>query len=530
MTVDRPRRRSTLAAWTRVLIAALVALLITAATAQSTTVLRVAATANVTTWDPSLSFSTEALYLANIYEPLLWANAPGAATQFSPALATSWEVAADGSSWTFHLREGVTFHDGAALTADAVAASLNRHRAIGGAAFIWAPVADVVAVDDLTVRVDMAYAAPLDLIASSLYGAWIVSPDALAAAEGDESYFEAGIAAGTGPYMLVDFTPDAEVVLSRFADYWGGWDQPGHFENVVISIVADQVLQEQMLRAGEVDLALSLPPTSYADVSSDSAYVIHDVITPFNYVGFLNTLRAPLDDVRVRQAIAYATPYQDIITVGAEGRATQARGPAPQGIFPWSEDVPQYQQDVERAKQLLAEAGYPNGGFSLRLTHAAENAVQRAFAPVFADAMAEIGITVSIEPLLFNQQWALSRDNPAEAQDIFLLLYWPTYSDAGSDNLWSMFRSSAVPFFNLSYWHNPLFDELVDEAIELAGSDRTAAQQLYTDAMTILVNESPGLFFMDVGSWYAVPTYLSGFEYNINYPFATFFYPIRLER
>lgn len=496
--------------------------------AQSTTALRVASTASVTTWDPSLSFSTEAVYMANIYEPLLWANPAGAEEPFTPALATSWETAADGLSWTFHLREGVKFHDGATLDSDAVVRSIERHMAIGGAAFIWAPVAGVVAVDDMTVRLDLAYPAPVDLIAASLYGAWIVSPNALDAAEADEAYFEAGIGAGTGPYRLAEYQPDAEVVLSAFDDYWGGWSEPGHFQNVVVTIVSDQVLQEQMLLAGEVDLALSLPPTSYASISTDPNYEVHTVVTPFNYVGFLNTTRAPLDDVLVRQAISYAVPYDDIIAVGAEGLGTQGRGPVPQGIYPWSEEVPQYHQDLDKARQLLAEAGHEGGGFTLRLTYAAENVIERTFAPVLADALAEIGIKVEIEPLLFNQQWAIAKADPKEAQDIFLLLYWPTYSDGGSDNLWSMFHSSDAPFFNLSYWDNSLFDNLVDEAIVLTGTDRATAQALYVDAMTILVNEAAGLFFLDAGAWYAVPTYLEGFEYNINYPFATFFYPIRL--
>ena len=495
--------------------------------AQSTVALRVAATAGVTTWDPSLSFSTEALYMANIYEPLLWANPPSAAEPFTPALATSWEVSEDGLSWTFHLREGVVFHDGATLTADAVKRSIDRHLAIGGAAFIWAPLSEIVVIDDLTVRFDLTYAAPVDLIASSLYGAWIVSPLALDAAEADETYFEAGIAAGTGPYRLVSYLPDSEVVLTSFDRYWGGWDDGEHFSNVVISIVSDQVIQEQLLRAGEVDLALSLPPASHDAFAGDPAYDLHVETTPFNYVGYLNTLRPPLDDVRVRQAISYAMPYADLIEVGVEGLGTQARGPVPAGIFPYSEEVPQYSYDPERARQLLTEAGHEDG-FSLRLTYAAENAVERNFAPVLADALADIGIDVSIEPMLFNQQWALSKDDPANAQDIFLLLYWPTYSDAGSDNLWSMFHSSDVPFFNLSYWANDEFDAMVDEAVALTGTDRQAAQELYIEAMTLLVDQAPGLFFMDVGAWYAVPTYLAGFEYNLNYPFATFFYPLHL--
>ncbi len=519
------RKPSTLV---RLALLVFTAVVVGVVSAQSSTVLRVASTAAVTTWDPSLSFSTEAFYMANLYEPLIWANAAGSDEQFTPALATSWELSDDGLSWTFHLRDGVKFHDGETMDADAVVRSIERHKAIGGAAFIWEPVDKIVAVDDLTVRFDLKYPTPLDLVVASSNGAWIVSPAALDAAEEDDSYFEAGIAAGTGPYMLAEYQPDAEVVLRAFPDYWGGWDDVEHFENVVIRIVSDAVLQEQMLLAGEVDLALSLPVTSYQSILDNPAYNVQTVVTPYSYLGFLNTLRAPLDDVRVRQAIAYAVPYLDLIAVGAEGFASQARGPVPQGIFPWSEEIPQYHQDLEKARALLAEAGHEGGGFTLHLTYSAENAIERAFAPVLADGLAEIGIKVEIEPLLWNQQWAVAKDDPENAQDIFLVLYWPTISDAGSDNLWTMFHSSDAPYFNLSYWKNDKFDDLVDEAIKLTGTDRDAAQALYLDAMDILYDEAPGLFFFDYGGWFAIPTYLAGYEYNVNYPFATFFYPLHL--
>lgn len=497
-------------------------------TAQSTTVLRVASTANVTTWDPSLSFSTEALYMANIYEPLLWINAPGSEEEFSPALATSWETSEDGLTWTFNLREGVTFHDGAELTSEAVKRSIERTQEIGGASFIWLPLDSIDTPDALTVVFNLSYPAPMELVVSSLYGAWIISPDALDAVAEDEGWFEAGNAAGTGPYMLSEFTPDTEVVLTQFTDYWGGWDDKAHFENILISIVSDSVTQEQLLLGDEVDFADRLPPPSYDLFADDSNYNVYDVQTFFNYLGFLNVTREPLDNPLVRQAISYAMPYEDIINIGAEGRATQARGPVPAGVFPYSEDVPQYTQDLDKARELLTEAGYEGGGFELTLTYAAENPIEEAFAPLIKDALAEIGIDVTIEAMLFNQQWELAKGDPENAQDIFLLLYWPTYSDAGSDNLWSMFRSSENPFFNLSYYNNPEFDALVDEAIVLSGQDKDAAQALYTEAMTMLVDDAPGLFFMDVGNWFALPTYIGGFEYNPNYAFAHFFYPMYL--
>lgn len=510
------------------LILVLLLALTSSAFAQSTTVLRVASTAGVTTWDPAKSFSTEALYMANIYEGLVRVNPPDAENAYEPLLATDWSVSEDGLAWTFNLREGVTFHDGAALTADAVKRSIERAKDIGGASFIWLPLASIDAVDELTVQFNLSYPAPMELILGSTYAAWIVSPDALDAVAEDENYFEAGVAAGTGPYMLADYTPDAEVVLARHEDYWGAWSDD-QFENVLVSIIADAVTQEQLLRGGEVDFAHRMPPSSYDAFVADENYTVHTESTLFNYVGFLNVLRPPLDDITFRQALSYATPYEDIIEVAAEGLATQARGAVPPGVFPYSDDVAQYSYDPDMAQQLLADSGVDPSTVSLRITYAAENAVEERLAPLLKDAWEEtLGIEVTVEAILFGQQWSEAKSDPENAQDVFLLLWWPTYSDAGADNLWSLFRASENPFFNLSYWDNPDYDALIDEAGLLSGTDVDGALDLYTDAQNLMVEEAPGIFFMDVGAWYAVPTYLEGFDYNLNYPFSIFFYQMSL--
>ena len=489
-------------------------------------VLKVAATANITTWDPVKSFSTEALYLANIYEPLLRINPPTAAEKFTPVLATSWSSSADGLTWTFKLRDGVTFHDGEKLTADAVKQSIEAAAAKGGASFIWAALDKITAVDPLTVEMKLKYAAPMDLVASSLYGAWIVSPKALAAAATDDTYFEKGIDAGTGPYTIESYTPDKEVLLKKYDAYWGGWSDTTHYDKVLVSITPEAAVQQQMLDGGEVDLALSLPLENVASYKTNPDYTFIDEPSFFNYVGFFNTANKPLDNVKVRQALSYAIPYADIITVGAQGYGTQSRGPVPAGVFPWSADVPQYTQDLDKAKQLLSDAGYPNGGFKLNLTYAAENQNEARFAPLIKEAYAKLGVDVTITPIAFNQQWEQAKGDAAGRQDMFLLLYWPTYSDAGSDNLWSMFHSSDKPFFNLSYWKNADFDKLVDDAIGLTATQRDQAQAKYTEAMKLLVDQAPGLFFYDTQFVTAIPKRVAGFEYNLNYPFAQFFYPM----
>src|SRR6185436_7246697 len=179
----------------------------------------------------------------------------------------------------------------------------------------------------------------------------------------------------------------------------------------------------------------SIPGDSYASFASNSDYTVTFEPSLFNYTAFFNTLKAPLDDVKVRQALSYAIPYEDIIKIGASGRGTQSHGTAPNGVFPYSTDVKQYTYDLEKAKALLKEAGHENGGFSLKLTYASENSTEEAFAPLIKDSFAQIGVDVTIEPMQFSEQWALAKTDPATAQDMFLLLYWPTYSDAGGDNM-----------------------------------------------------------------------------------------------
>jgi peptide/nickel transport system substrate-binding protein len=497
-------------------------------------VLKIANTATFTTWDPIKSFSTEAAYMGNMYEQLLRLNPPGSSEKFTPLLATSWESSPDGLVWTFHLRPNVKFHDGEKLTADAVKMSIEAAKDHGGASFIWAPLDKIEVVDDLTVKFTLTYAAPLDLIAASLYDAWIVSPKALQAVAADDKYFESGLEAGTGPYKLESYKADQEIVFTRFDDYWGGW-QPGQFDKVLVEIVSEAITQQQMLEGGQVDLVTRLPIENQASFKDNPNYTYSEEPTLDNYVGFFNTLRPPLDNIKVRQALSYAIPYNDIITIAAKGLGTQARGPVPAGVWPWSADVNQYTTDLEKAKALLAEAGHPNGGFKLKLTYASENDTEAAFAPLIKDSFAQIGVDVTIEPILFNQQWDAAKTDPKNAQDMFLLLYWPTYSDAGSDNMWSMFYGTGdkppylnVTAFNLSYWKNDKYNALMDEAMAKTVTDPTTSQAKYVEAMNLLVDEAPGLFFFDTKVVFVIPKYIEGFKYNLNYPFTQyFFYQLR---
>ena len=306
----------------KTLVVGILSLLAVFALAQPT---EVASYAHPTTFpdlDPSSGFSNENVVMANLYETLTY-YALDNTTQ--PKLATGWEVSEDGLGWTFELREGVTFHDGTPLTAAAVKASLERTLDLGlGAAFILDPIETVEVVDDLTVKFNLKYEAPLDLILSSGYGAWIMSP---AAVTQDGGWFNAGNDGGTGPYTLSTYSPGESLVLRAYEDYWGGWEE-GQFGTVVFDVVEEPTLREQMIRSGDADFTYNLPFDSYAALASQDDLVV-DTTPSFQMLyGLLNTQQAPLDDLRVRQALNYAFPYEVVRDnlYGALGSIPAGRG------------------------------------------------------------------------------------------------------------------------------------------------------------------------------------------------------------
>jgi peptide/nickel transport system substrate-binding protein len=491
-------------------------------------VLKYASSANVTTWDPIASFSTEAAYMAQMYEQLLRVNPPDSAEKFTPLLAESWEKSDDGLVWTFKLRPNVKFHDGEPMNAAAVVKSIETAKEKAGASFIWLPLDKVEAVDDMTVQFTLKWPQPLELILGSEYAAYIVSPKALDAAAADENYWSAGMDAGTGPYMLESYTPDQEIVLTKNPDYWGGWTD-GQYDKVLAQIVPEATTRQQMLEGGEADIVTTVPADSLDSFKNNPDFTVSIEPSSFNYTAFFNTLRPPLDNAKVRQALAYAMPYQDIVNIGANGLGAQSFGAAPAGIFPHSQEVKQYTYDIEKAKELLKEAGYEKG-FPLKLTYASENSTEETFVPLIKDSFAQIGVDLTIEPMQFNEQWTLAKTDPANAQDIFVLLYWPTYSDAGADNLWSMFYGTKdaphlnATNFNLSYWYNEQYNALMDEASGLSGTDVDAALAKYTEAQNLLVEESAAAHLFDAKIAAVYPNDISGFKYNLNYPDVRFWF------
>ncbi len=482
--------------------------------------------ANPTTFpdlDPSTGFSNDSAVVSNVYETLTRYGVPGSNPQVQPLLATSWSTSADGLTWTFKLREGVTFHDGTPVNAAAVKYSVERTKKLGqGAAFIWDPVKTVTAVDDTTVQFTLTYRAPLDLIASSGYGAWIMSP---AATEGkDNAWFNAGHDSGSGPYKIDSYEKDQRVILKRFDAYWGGW-KPGQFDTVILKVAEDATARQQLIESDGADYTYSIPTENLPALQADPKVKVVANPSYQNLLILLNTAKAPTKDVLVRQALSDAFPYQVAIGATMAGYATQPHGAVPASLLDGADQVPQYSYDLEKAKALLAQAGHPDGGLSLTLTYTAGDTIEQQTAELYKAELAKIGIDLTVKALSWEAQWSLAKGDPTKAQDMFMFYWWPSYATP-YDFLFNLFHSEKSPNFNLGYYKNPAYDTLIDDGNTLLSSDRATAMQKFVEADTMLVNDAAAVFVNDQQNIHVVSASLKGFIDNPAYPHVLFAYDV----
>lgn len=214
--------------------------------------------APVINWDPSVEFSTSICVLHNVYETLL-RYIPETDT-FIPVLATSYSQD-DDLTWTFHLRKGVTFHDGTLFDADAVKFSIDRTMKMHkGASYIWNAVSDIIVIDDFTVQFKLKRPAPMDQVVACVYNAYIMSPSvAVAVADKGDDFFINENECGTGPYTLRNSIKGDEVILERYNDYWGGW-KDNQYDNIVFKHIGENASRRQMVESGEADVVSVLMP------------------------------------------------------------------------------------------------------------------------------------------------------------------------------------------------------------------------------------------------------------------------------
>lgn len=470
--------------------------------------------------DPASAFSTEHYVLQNAYETLTRLDDPQApaSEQLVGVLAESWRSNDDATVWTFRLREGVTFHDGAPLTAEAVRGSLQRTIDLGlGAAFILAPVESMEVEDELTITFNLSYPAPLDIIMSAGFAVYIVSPDS---ALQDTSWFNEGNGAGTGPYTIESHDHAGSTVLVRYDDYWGGWSD-GQIETAEFRLIEDPVLAEQLIRDGGAHYTFNLPFDVYASLDELPGVDVINSLSMLNLFGLLNHRRL---SPAVREALVLSFPYDDVAGAIYGGQGSRAHGMIPRTVWGFDPDLDLPQTDFEQARAIMEEAGETD----LSLTYSIDSGTteQQQIAEVWKASLATIGVDLVIEPLTFDTRWEKAKADPEAAQDIFTMFWFPTFVTP-FDFLFSTFHSEDEPFFNLGYYSNETFDKLVTDADALSGTDRDAAVEMFQEAQKILVDENAGVFMLDVPAVDVVSTAFTGFVPNPAYANLVRFYDLR---
>ncbi len=411
-----------------------------------------------------------------------------------PDLAESWEASADAKTWTFTLREGVTFHDGSALTADDVVFSLLRTQSEeidSPTKAVMGIIASAEAVDPRTVKVTLTSShADFPLLVMD-YRIRILSE---AACNGDmTTVCETGI--GTGPFQLVDYDPEGVTKLARFDDYYGG---PAGVEAVEVIAIADQEARIAALQAGQIDLEFSLT-NQQKPLFADTPDFVMQAVPTGRWVGFvMNTTMEPFTDPRVRKALRIAVDREALgkLVYGAGGYIVTCDHPV------WSGD--QYRveidcpRDVEGAKALLAEAGYPDGiEVELFVSDISEGAIRMA--EVYQAQVRDAGIDVRLVLAPSDGYWS-----DTWMQEPFVATSW---SQRPADQILNeAFRSGAA--WNETFWNDPEFDAALDAAREEL--DFETRKELYGDLQRTLFETGGAFIPVHLNSGRAFTAKISG--------------------
>ncbi len=476
-------------------------------------------------WDPADSYSNEVIAMQNMYETLTRYDSE--TQEVVPLLASSWESNDDGTEWTFTIRDDVTFHSGRTMTSKDVKASIERTIEIGGgAAYIWGAVKSIETPDPTTVTFTLKYSSPLDLIASADYAAYIY--DTQVAGDQDlAKWFADGNEAGTGPYILDswDQGADVELRLTAFPDYWGGWDGT-RYQNVIFRVVPEATTAAQLLRSGELTWVQRLNPQLWESFQEDPNVTTTTTASWQTLLAMLNTSDGPLADQKVRQAVMAGIDYEGMMQA-LQGAAEPLSGIVPPGLWGHLDDLSPT-HDPETATSLLNEAGYgPEGeSMDLELTYVNGDSDEQLVGTLMKSNLADLNVNVDVRGMQWTAQWAKGKSaNVEERQDIFLFYWWPDYADPYSWFI-NLFHTEDPPFFNLSYYSNPELDQQMEEAEQLAASDRERSTEMFGDMQATLFNEVPSVSLYTQTYQRAMLNTFGGYVDNPAYPNVVFVYDL----
>lgn len=416
---------------------------------------------------------------------------------FIPSLAESWEQP-DDLTYIFKLREGVKFHNGREMTADDVKYSfervLNPETAAIGKSY-YDSIDKIEAVDKYTVKFTLKEPfAPFMTNLTSLYGA-IVPKEVV-----EENGNLMQVACGTGPFMLKEWIPDNKVILEKNPDYFVEGEPK--LDAIEYYVMTDESARVAALRTGNVDL-IKLPASSIPLVEGNKDInILEYQSNDYSYVGF-NLDLDKFKDVRVRQAISLAIDRQEIINLVYDGKA-KVTGFVPEAMGRWAIDYEAeelYQQNIEKAKQLMAEAGYPDG-FETTIAVGLLDDIN-ATGEVLQKQLEQIGIKATIQNLESGQYVDAWKNRTHEMM--------VGRNGAGSDpNRAVAFFFSSTGSANVWGYSNPEVDALCDKGKVTV--DEAEREEVYKEAQKLIVKDVPNLFIASPMEYYFARTNVEGFK------------------
>lgn len=433
-----------------------------------------------------------------IYEPLVELDPQ---LNIVPGLAESWEFSDDGLALTFHLRQGVKFHDGSDFTSADVVATFDRIRdeATGASARAnYVSVASIDAPDDYTVVFNLSQPDVPLLAAMATTNAGIAPSELV------ESGDFASTAIGTGPFKLESWTPDQTTILSANPDWWG---EGPNVDGIEIRIIPDETSILAALRAGQIDFAQLNDPLVATLLDGDATVQLDRTPALAYHVLQLRAARPPLDKLEVRQAISCAIDRQEVLDAASLGEG-EVTGPvtSPAYALP-NDELFCYTKDLDRARELMAQAGLEDG-FTLPMMAAnAEPPTALSEAQSIQSQLAEINITVEIESLelgVYVDRWLAADFDSAVALNSGFADPYQTYNRYWTDN---------GNFVEVAGYHDQELNDLMAQG--RAESDPAARFEIFADFQRKITEASPWIWLYTGYNYAALQPYVSGF---VGYP------------